>query len=91
MNKKKKHYIFLDFSKAKRENLFVDRIEWLKSAQLPEMADKSTYIDLALGAKMIINIDGFCIFDKDIEKLISSFADRVHFFQNQNYSLLKWK
>lgn len=86
---KKKHYIYLDFFKAKRENLFVDRNEWLKFAQLPDMSEKSTYTDLSVGVPLIVNIDGWCVYDKDLEKLMK-FADRVHFFQNQNYSLLKW-
>lgn len=88
--KKNKYYIYLDFSKAKRLGLFVDRIEWLNKFQLKELADKPTYIDLSLNTPMIVNIEGFCILDKDLEKLIS-FVDKVHFYQNQNYSLLKWR
>lgn len=90
MKNKKKHYIYLDFFKAKKENLFVDRIEWLSKFQLKELADKPTFEDLALNAPIIVNIDGWCIYDRDIEKLIS-FVDKVHFYQNQNYSLLKWR
>lgn len=87
----KKRFIYLDFLKAKKEGLFQNREKWFEEYKDITKIEKSTYEDILKGAPLIVNIDGFTVFDKDIEKLIS-FSDKVYWYHIGNpYDILKWR
>ena len=84
MKRRKRIYLNKDLARVLR--LFQSREEWINRYCNPE---KISYIDVAKGAPLLVCIEGFYIFDKDLEKIMS-FKDRQRFAKCQDYSLLRW-